>query len=976
MNINYNANPSDNSNIKICPLLLPNELNNLYKDSECFKLMCLNIRSFPKHYEDLTNLLSTFSFGFSCIVLTETYLKDYNKDLFDLASYDLFCACRKERRGGGISVCIKKDLKAKVTLSMVNKDIEALAVTFNEGTRKFNLLGVYRPPQGSKANFIKTIDEICSTTLKNGTSLIAGDFNIDVSSNATTPYNSNSLIDTMTSNGYVNYITSITRPNSHQTSTIIDHIWSNKQDSIKSYTLYSDISDHYPCVLMLEKPPTSKEHRKIAFRLISDDRKIKFLNEIKTTDFSFVHSANVSIDEKFKLFNQNFYNIYNKHFPIKHKTATEKRIMNKWLTKALLNSIKQKHKLYKSVKRGIIPMQTFIAYSSLLKKLIRKSKANYLENKFQQTQNDAKSTWGLINNILNRHKNNEVIIPEIKIKDQIVTDRQLIVNELNSYFTTIGAKVAAEIPQTSVPPTDFLETHKGQKFSFTSISSSEVKCAINSLNNKNSDIHSVPNWIYKYCVNEISPILAILYNTSLKLGHFPEELKIARVTPVPKSIDTSVPNNFRPISILHTVGKLLEKLVHTQLTNYFYENELLSQTQFGFTKNRNTEDALTLLTENIYRSLNDKQTCILLLLDFSKAFDVVPHNLLLQKLNRLGVSKDSINWFQSYLSGRTQYVKLGDISSSLAPITQGVPQGSILGPLFFNIYTNDFQNCHNSFHSQYADDTAILIADRNIDTLNTKVNNVLENIVTWVEANRLSLNLQKTQYLVMTNIKSPINLNVMAKGTTINRTASAKLLGVIFDEKLSFKNHINSLISKLAYATYAFLKIRNYIPKYILKNLYYSLVYPHLLYNLPVWGCASEYLLQPLIKLHKKIIRIISGSRNYYEHTSPLFKQLSILKLHDMLTLTMTTQIFKIINGLSNKLLSNLIMNNQNVRRLNLRSTHSHTLSKSKYTLTKSRRAISYNGIENWNNLPKNIQELATLPTFRKHVKHHLLSKY
>ena len=975
MPISYNDIKSENSNIKICPLLLPNELNNLYKDSECFKLMCLNIRSLPKHHEDLTTLLSSFSFDFSCIVLTETYLKDYNKNLFDLASYDLFCACRKQKRGGGISVCVKKGLKAKATLSIVNKDIEALAVTFNGGTKKFNLLGIYRPPQGSKTNFIKTLDEICNTTLKNGISLIAGDFNIDVSNNATTTNRTNPLIDTMTSNGFVNYITSITRPNEHQNSTIIDHIWSNKHDSAKSYTLYSDISDHYPCVLMQETPPTSKEQKKLAFRLVSDERKNKFLNQIKSTDFSFVHS-DVSIDEKFRLFNHNFYSIYDEHFPIKHKTATEKRIMNKWLTKALLNSIRQKHKLYKSVKRGIIPLQAFVTYSSLLKKLIRKSKANYFENQFKQTQNDAQSTWGLINNILNRHKNKEVSIPELKIKEEIVTDKQNIANELNSYFTTIGAKVAAEIPQTNVSSADYLETHKGQKFSFTSISSSEVKSAINSLKNKNSDIHSVPNWIYKYCVNEISPILAILYNTSLELGHFPEELKIARVTPVPKSEDTSIPNNFRPISILHTVGKLLEKLVHTQLTNYLYENELLSQTQFGFTKNRSTEDALTLLTENIYRALNDKQTCILLLLDFSKAFDVVPHNLLLQKLDRLGVSKDSINWFHSYLSGRTQYVRLGDVSSSLAPISQGVPQGSILGPLLFNIYTNDFHNCHNSLHSQYADDTAILITDRNIDTLNMKANNVLENIVTWVEANRLSLNLQKTQYLMITNVKTPIKLNIMAKDTTINRTTSAKLLGVIFDEKLSFKNHINSIISKLSYATYAFLKIRNIIPKYVLKNLYYSLVYPHLLYNLPVWGCASIYLLQPLIKLHKKIIRIISGSRNYYEHTSPLFKQLSVLKLQDMLTLTMTIQIFKIINGMSNKLLSNFIMHNQNVRRLNLRSTRSHTLNKTKYTLTKSRRAISYKGIEKWNDLPKNIQESATLPTFRKHVKNHLLSKY
>ena len=241
-----------------------------------------------------------------------------------------------------------------------------------------------------------------------------------------------------------------------------------------------------------------------------------------------------------------------------------------------------------------------------------------------------------------------------------------------------------------------------------------------------------------------------------------------------------------------------------------------------------------------------------MLLDFSKSFDVVPHNLLLNKLERLGITNGSLKWFHSYLSNRTQYVRLGTTSSSLAPISQGVPQGSILGPLFFNIYTNDFQNCHNSIHSQYADDTAILISDRDINTLNYKVNNELKNITTWVETNRLSLNLQKTTYLVITNQKNPVQLEIKVKSIAINRSTSAKLLGVIFDEKLSFKEHINYLVKKLSYANYAFLKIRNFFPKYILQNLYYSLVYPHLIYCLPVWGCTSEYLLQPLIVMQKK----------------------------------------------------------------------------------------------------------------------------
>ena len=180
----------------------------------------------------------------------------------------------------------------------------------------------------------------------------------------------------------------------------------------------------------------------------------------------------------------------------------------------------------------------------------------------------------------------------------------------------------------------------------------------------------------------------------------------------------------------------------------------------------------------------------------------------------------------------------------------------------------------------------------------------------------------------------------------------------------------------MSYANYAFLKIRNFVPKYILKNLYYSLVYPHPLYCLSVWGCASEYLLQPLIVMQKKIIRVISGPRNYREHTTPLFKNLSILKLNDIYTLTVSSHIFKFTNGTANDLLTNILVQNQTLRTNNLRSTNSHTLDKAKFTLTKSRRAISYKGMELWNNLPKNVQESITIGSFRRNIRSFLLSKY
>jgi len=615
-------------------------------------------------------------------------------------------------------------------------------------------------------------------------------------------------------------------------------------------------------------------------------------------------------------------------------------------------------------------------YYSLFKKIIRKENIIFFEDKFRQSQNDPKSTWRTINGILNRNKNNKTHISDFQINNETITDKQRIANEFNSYYTSIGANLAVQIPQTNIKWENFMTQIEGNKFSFTDVSEHQVKSIVNSLKNKNSDVYTVPNWVYKYCINEIAHVLSTLYNDSLKLGQFPSGLKTARVVPIPKTNNSSHPKDFRPISILHTIGKILEKLVHMQYTDYLHDNELMSPTQFGFTKNCNTEHALIHITEHIYKALDENHTCVLLLLDFKKAFDVVPHDILLYKLEMLGATHNTLKWFKSYLTDRSQYVRLENVTSPPAFISHGVPQGSVLGPLLFNIFTNDFHKCHHSIHSQYADDTAILISDCSIQELNNKVNKELQSITTWVEANKLSLNLQKTQYLVISNSKSNIQLNVKVRDVVINRVPSAKLLGIILDDKLSFKNHINSIVSKLSSISYALLKIKHFVPKSILKKIYHGLVYPHLLYGIGDWGSTSEYLLQPLKTIHKKIVRHLSGSRDYYEHTTPLFKHLSLLKHPDIFMFAVTTQIFKINNGMSPRTLIDIIDCNQTVTRANMRSSNTLNLAKAKFRLTKSRRSISYRGVALWNSLPAVLKQSLSLACFRKNIKAYLLARY
>jgi hypothetical protein len=224
------------------------------------------------------------------------------------------------------------------------------------------------------------------------------------------------------------------------------------------------------------------------------------------------------------------------------------------------------------------------------------------------------------------------------------------------------------------------------------------------------------------------------------------------------------------------------------------ENNILSPFQFGFRENHSTTDAVTALLEIIYKKLNEKNTSALIFIDLSRAFDTICHTILLRKLSHYGVSDIAMSWFKSYLQGRTQTTKINDTYSNSEKIDYGVPQGSILGPLLFLIYVNDFQRCHSEISIQYADDTSIIISDKQIPTLAEKCKIVLNEIYTWLNANKLSLNLSKTSYLIFSNKNDDIDLQLELDGIRIERTTHTKILGIIIDDKLSFKRHIDNTV--------------------------------------------------------------------------------------------------------------------------------------------------------------------------------------
>jgi hypothetical protein len=544
----------------------------------------------------------------------------------------------------------------------------------------------------------------------------------------------------------------------------------------------------------------------------------------------------------------------------------------------------------------------FDTYSRILKKAIRNAKSSFYEREFNKHKNNMTKTWKSINNILNR--NNKSEFPDyIETQNGKISDKQIIVHHLNDFFSTIGEKLSSKLPKTN-NFNIYLRDQLAYSFSFQRTNSNSITKIIRGMKPKSSsgpDQLSVK--LLKAIESCISGPISLLVNQSLSTGIFPQKFKIAKVVPLLKKPNCFVIDNFRPVSLLPVISKIVEKIVFNQLFKYFTENKLFYISQYGYRIAHSTETACLELVDRTTQLLDEKKLPLSVFIDLTKAFDTIDHEILIKKLQHYGIKDLALSWFQNYLNNRMQYVQIENFKSSVNPITTGVPQGSILGPLLFIIYVNDINTISRKFSCiLYADDTSLCTTicahqqHPNGKDISQNINKELQLVYEWLTANKLSLNVAKTKYMLfhhpqLHRNRIP-NLTLKINGTPIEKVTSFNFLGLTISETMSWYNHVEKISLKISKTVGVLCRLKNFLHKSILLKVYNSLIIPHLHYCVLCWGREKNRVL----KIQKKCVRILCNAK-FNAHTDPLFRKLGLLKIQDIFDIQCVKFFYKFRNN-------------------------------------------------------------------------------
>ena len=918
-----------------------------------FRMVFQNIDGNKTNFDAFNIEIERLSLKFQIIGLAETNIGSEESPAYKLEGYIPYYQEKhvNKSKGTGIALYIEDSLNAVINedLSWVTKNLETLFVTIQHA-EPLHVGVIYRPPSGNPTEAIAELQKILESCPKKNLHLL-GDYNIDLHADSNKHANE---FEAMTSVLNIMPVISVyTHEKPGCKKSCIDNILTNDiENSICSGTIDTCISHHKAIFHIIDSPLCDTRTPKPTYVQYYD---YCSSNVTKFTD-SLTNILNTSPPKDFSEFHSVFSDQLDKACKLEQPKCSKRTAKtNPWITIGLLTSINRKHELHDlwqiaKKKKCLLAdkcnpteclccncinrrarHELFKKYRKKTNYLINCAKLRYNGEKLKECAGDSKKTWEIINNL--RGKNRREIKPNFVINDERITNRRIIANEFNKYFASIASKLNETYVDNGlrIKPlpsfTDYLPKPCLSSIYLQDCDYTEILEIVGEL--KNGKASDIPIHVIKASSHIIAPYLATYFNRCMQEGFFPDELKTGRISPIYKKDNEELLENYRPVSTLPVFGKILEKLIYKRFYSFFISKGIINENQFGFRKNHSTSHALNYSVENIRSLLNDKQHVLGIFIDLSKAFDTLAHDKLITKLNNYGIRGNALHLISSYLSNRKQYVSVLNENSDELTVDFGVPQGSVLGPLLFILYINDLCNITDKGKFVlFADDTNIFVAAGSKNEVYTMANKVLQTVNNYMEVNLLHINVKKCCYMYFSPLRTKNDeldddldshfLSINCK--IIQRVSQTKFLGIIIDDRLSWKPHLTSLNMKLKSACGRIYRIKKCLPEYLHKQIYHSLFESHLSFAISVWGGVSSNQIKPLFITQKRCIRMFFGDNASYidkfntsarvrplesqrlgadfykkESTKPLFLKHELLAIENLYRLRIIVELYKII---------------------------------------------------------------------------------
>ena len=846
VNMTVNKSFSLNKNIKN----KNNDCDSSTKDSNTLLCYINADNGLLNKREELINIVNTNKPDI--LHINETLPKSsHNIDTnieYQLDGYNCFF---NENPSRGIAMYIKNDIDVTPIEVLKCDHLESLWQKLTINSKSILAGCVYRSPdteqrEANSAELITLLDSLEFSKYDNV--IITGDYNypkIDWKNTINCTGIENRFVECLQENFLQQHVTKPTRNVFGQKSNLLDLILTNDDSFVTDIEHIAPLgkSDHDVLLVTLNISKNFKKNtKKPKYNFFKTDFDA-FKKYISDTEWSRLNDLNC--DEQWKFFTNVLYQGYEKYVPMQKSKYKNKPV---WLNNKCMRIIKKKYFLYKRYKESELhyDYQKYIEIRNKTKREIRKSVKEYERKISKESKKNVKGFWKYINLKLKRSTG---ICNLIKPNGDITQSEEEKANVLNDFFSSVFTKEdISHIPTLPNRSNDTFMTD-------IIVTQQAVMDKLKKLDpNKAMGPDKIPPIILKELYKELSIPLTKIFNKSLNEGYVPSEWKIAEVTAIFKKGSKKLPSNYRPVSLTSIVCKVLESIIKDQIQNYIEVNNLFSPSQHGFRSHRSCVTQLIEVMNDLTSYDENKDDIDIIYMDFSKAFDTVPHQRLLNKLHAYGIDGSLLKWVASFLHNRSQRVRVGESYSDFSTVVSGIPQGSILGPLLFIVFINDLPDNITNSCKIFADDTKVYGPTSNQNSLQKD----LLTMMTWSKTWQLNFNIDKCSILHLGKNNEQSNYFLdKDKKNVLKKTTCEKDIGVTFADNLNFDKHIDNVVKKANQVTGLIKRTFSYMDTDMFKKLYKSTIRPHLEYANVIWHPVFKRQLKSLENVQRRATKIV-----------------------------------------------------------------------------------------------------------------------